>query len=144
MDSRGGCAICVEVMPSPLHNASVARTSREMVRIAGDRAFVLILTTVRRNEWNEFASRHLGPKDILLVVEVADSSLKFDKGTKARLKAETGVLEYRIADIPNDSVFAYSDNREGSYRTVRQYRRGDTITPVLLPGSTIAVDHILP
>jgi hypothetical protein len=36
-----------------------------------------------------------------------------------------GVMEYWIADIPNDCVFAYTDIRDGSYRTVRQFRRGD-------------------
>jgi Uma2 family endonuclease len=85
-----------------------------------------------------------GPEDILLIVEVSDSSLKFDTGIKARLHAETGVVEYWIVDIQNDCLFVYSDIQEGSYRAVRQYRRGDTLSAQLLPDCAIAVDSLLP
>jgi len=72
-----------------------------------------------------YASKHPVPSDILLIVEVADSSLKFDAGTKARLYAETGIPEYRIVDMPNDCLRVYSDVHEEAYRTIRRYRRGD-------------------
>src|SRR5712671_1868542 len=150
--------ILIKPVPGPPHNASVARATREMVRLVGDRAIVFIQSSVRLNEWNEpdpdvvllrpredfYASKHPGPEDIFLIVEVSDSSLKFDLGTKARLYAETGVVEYWIVDIPNDCLFAYSDNNEATYRTVRQYRRGDSLAPMLLPDCNIAVDSLLP
>ena len=150
--------ILIKAVAGPPHNASVARATREMVRLVGDRAIVFIQCSVRLNDWNEpepdvvllrpkedfYASRHPGPEDILLNVEVSDSSLKFDLGTKARLYAETGIQEYWIVDIPNDCLFAYSDIRENIYRTVRQYRRGDAIAPLLLPDCTIAISNLLP
>jgi Uma2 family endonuclease len=150
--------ILVKAVPGPPHNASVARATREKVRLTGDREFVFIQNSVRLNDWNEpesdvallrprddfYASKDPGPEDILLIVEVSDSSLKFDSGTKARLYAETGVVEYWIIDIPNDCLFVYSDNQEGSYRAVRQCRRGDSISPQLLPDCVIAVDALLP
>jgi Uma2 family endonuclease len=150
--------ILVKAVAGPPHNASVARATREMVRLVGDHAIVFIQSSVRLNDWNEpepdavllrpkddfYASRHPGPDDIFLVVEVADTSLKFDLGTKARLYAETGVVEYWIVDIPNDCLFAYSDIHEKAYRTIRQLRRGDSIAPMLLPDCTIAIDSLLP
>jgi Uma2 family endonuclease len=150
--------ILIKAVAGPPHNASVARANREMSRLVGDRAIVFVQSSVRLNEWNEpepaiallrpkevfYSSKHPGPEDILLIVEVSDSSLKFDLGTKAQLYAETGVLEYWIVDIPNNCMFAYSDIREGSYRAVRQYRRGDSIAPLLLPDCIIAVDNLLP
>jgi len=150
--------ILVKAVPGPPHNASVARINRAIGRLVGDLAVLFVQSSVQLNEWNEpepdiallvprddfYASRHPGPEDIFLIVEVSDSSLKFDTGTKARLYAETGVPEYWIADIPNDCVLAYSLNRNGSYRTVRQYRRGDVLTPTLLPDCSISVDNILP
>ncbi len=118
--------ILIKAVAGPPHNASVARTNREMGRLVGDRAIVFVQSSIRLNNWNEpepdvvllrpkadfYASKHPGPEDILLIVEVSDSSLKFDLGTKARLYAETGVLEYWIVDIPNDCLFAYSDIHE--------------------------------
>jgi Uma2 family endonuclease len=91
-----------------------------------------------------YASQHPAPADILLIVEVADSSLNFDAGTKARLYAETGIPEYWIVDIPNDCLRVYSDVRETAYRTIRQFRRGDTISPVLLPDCSFAIETLLP
>jgi len=150
--------ILIKPVPGPPHNASVARATREMVRLVGDRAIVFIQSSVRLNEWNEpepdvvllrpredfYASKHPGPDDIFLVVEVSDSSLKFDRGTKARLYAETAVREYWVVDIQNDGLLAYSDIHQKTYRTVRQYRRGDSIAPLLLPDCTIAIDNLLP
>jgi Uma2 family endonuclease len=150
--------ILVKAVAGPPHNASVARATREMVRLTGDRAIVFIQSSVRLNDWNEpepdvvllrpkqdfYASKHPGAEDILLTAEVSDSSLRFDLGTKARLYAETGVLEYWIVDIPNDCLLAYSDIHEGTYRTIRQYRRGDSIAPLLLPDCVIAIDNLLP
>jgi Uma2 family endonuclease len=150
--------ILVKAAPGPPHNASIARANRGMVRIIGDRAIVFIQSNVRLNEWNEpepdvalllpgddfYASKHPGPEDILLIVEVSDSSRKFDAGINSRLYAETGVVENWFVDIQNDCLFVYSDIREGSYQAVRQYRRGDSIAPQLLPDCVIAVDSLLP
>jgi Uma2 family endonuclease len=68
-----------------------------------------------------YASKHPAPADILLIVEVADSSLKFDAGTRARLYAESGIPGYWIVDIPNVCLHAYSDVHERAYRTIRQF-----------------------
>lgn len=150
--------ILVKAVAGPAHNASVARANRGMSRLVGDRAIVFVQSSVRVSQWSEpapdiallrprddfYASKHPGPEDILLIVEVSDSSLKFDLGTKARLYAETGVLEYWIVDIQNDCLFAYSDIHENAYRAVRQYRRGDSIAPLLLPDCVIAIDALLP
>jgi hypothetical protein len=47
-------------------------------------------------------------------------------------------------DIQNDCLFAYSDIRENTYRTVLQYWRGDSIAPILLLDCTIAIGSLLP
>jgi Uma2 family endonuclease len=150
--------ILVKAVPGPPHNASVARANREMMRLIGDNAILFVQSSVRLNDWNEplpdivllrpesdfYASRHAGPEDIFLIVEVADSSLEFDLGKKARLYAKTGIPEYWIVDIPNDRLFAYTEIHDATYRTIRQYRRGDSLAPLLLPNCRIDVDRLLP
>ena len=49
----------------------------------------------------EFLRRHPGPEDIALLIEVADSTFQFDRETKARLYARSGVEQYWIVDIQN-------------------------------------------
>ena len=142
----------------PRHSAAVLRANQALVRIVGDRAIVGVQGSVRLDEYDEpqpdlyllrpkddfYASGHAGPADIFLIIEVADSSLKYDRTIKLDLYAETGVPEYWIADIQNDCILAYSDLGENTYRSTRQFQRGDTIAPRLLSECRIPVDVLLP
>src|SRR5438034_10314056 len=76
----------------PRHNAAILRANQSLVRIAGDRALVGVQGSIRLDEYDEpqadlyllrpkddfYASGHAGPADILLIIEVAASSLEYD------------------------------------------------------------------
>ena len=140
------------------HGAAVDRANRAMVNITGVQAIIRVQGSVRLDDYNEpepdivllrptedfYASQLPGPPDILLIVEMAESSLEYDRTLKSRLYAETGIPEYWIADLQHDCVLAYSDPREKSYRVVRQFHRGDFITPQLLSACRIPIDVLLP
>ena len=142
----------------PRHSAAVMLALQAMVRIIGDRAIVGVQGSVRLDDYDEpqpdvyllrpkadyYASRHATPADILLIIEMADSSLEYDQSVKATLYAETGVAEYWIADIRNDRLLAYSNIRESRYATCRELHRGDTISPRLLSEIEIGVTDLLP
>ena len=91
-----------------------------------------------------YASSNPTPADILLIVEVADTSLEYDRGPKEQLYAEARVPEYWVADVQNDCLFACSEPHDRSYRQVRQFHRGDLIAPLLLPQCRLLVDVLLP
>jgi len=143
---------------NPPHNGTIHRANQALGRIVGDRAIVGVQGSIRLDEYDEpqpdlyllrpkndfYTSRHAGPADILLIIEVADSSIEYDRTIKMRLYAETGVPEYWISDLQNDCVVSYSDADGATYRTVRQFRRGEKLTPVLLPDCSIPVDALLP
>jgi Uma2 family endonuclease len=142
----------------PRHSAAVLRATQYLVRSAGDRAIVGVQGSVRLDQYDEpqpdlyllrpkndfYASGHAGPSDILLIIEVADSSLRFDQTIKRDLYAETGVPEYWISDIENECVITHTDLREGKYMEVHQFSRGSTLTPRLLQECRIPVDVLLP
>src|SRR5262245_50112121 len=142
----------------PRHSAAVLRATQSLVRLVGDLAIVGVQGSIRLDEYDEpqpdlyllrpkddfYASGHAGPADIFLVIEVADSSLEYDEGLKMRLYAETGVPEYWVADIRNDGLVAYAEPKENTYSVIRQFRRGDILTPRLLPDCRIPVDALLP
>jgi Uma2 family endonuclease len=142
----------------PPHNGAIIRATQALVRIVGDRALVEVQGSVRLDEYDEpqpdivllrpkddfYSSRHAGPSDIFLIIEMADSSLEYDRTIKARLYAETGVPEYWIADVGNERLFAYSDIHESTYRAIRQFQRGETVAPQLLPECRIPIDALLP
>lgn len=142
----------------PPHNAAILRATQALVKIVGDRAIVGVQGSVRLDEYDEpqpdlyllrpkddfYASGHAGPADIFLIIEVADSSLKYDQTIKLDLYAETGVPEYWISDLQHDRVIAYSNIQANRYRTVGEFPRGTSITPQLLPDCRIPVDVVLP
>lgn len=139
------------------HNAGVAQATRAFVRAAGDEAIVLPQGSVRLDLYSEpqpdlvllrprtdfYASRHAGPGDILLIIEIADSSPQYDRDVKALLYAAAGIPEYWLVDLNTSVWWRFSSPEEGRYRAVEQYHRGQSIAPLLLPTCVIAVDELL-
>jgi len=66
-----------------------------------------------------YATAKAGPADILLLVEVADRTLRTDLGRKARIYASAGVAEYWVIDLNNHVIYVHHDPAEGTYRSRR-------------------------
>ena len=81
--------------------------------------------------------------DILLIVEIAESSLEYDRRVKAPMFARLGVPEYWLADLVAEELSCYSRPEGGAYHDVQQYHRGQTAAARLLPDCSIAVDDLL-
>ena len=142
----------------PRHNAAVSRANRAMLMAVGDRAIVQVQGSVRLGTYQEpepdlvllqpkadyYASRLAGPSDILLVVEVAESSFEYDCEVKARIYAEVAIREYWLVDLNTNLLSCYSAPQDGAYRSLRQYQRGEPIAPQALPECIIPVDVLLP
>ena len=82
-----------------------------------------------------------GP-DILLVVEVSDSSLSYDLHVKAPLYAEHGVREYWVVDAVRQTVRVHKSPTSGAYADVEEYDADVAITPSLLPDMMIQLDTL--
>ena len=82
-----------------------------------------------------------GP-DMLLVIEIADSSLSYDLRVKAPLYAEHGVREYWVVDAVRQTVRVHRDPRSGVYRDVEEYDADVAIMPLLLDGVVIRLDEL--
>lgn len=140
-----------------LHSACVKRLIQLFANLAGNRATLSVQDPIRvidsvpepdfvlltpRGDF--YASGKPGPADILLLVEVADSSLRFDRETKLPLYSEAGIAEYWVANVIDRSLEVDRGPRpDGSYTHIQELKIGDSITPVALPDVTIAVASIL-
>lgn len=81
---------------------------------------------------------HPGPNDVLLVIEVADSSAAFDRSVKAELYARHGIVEYWIVDIPARSIRFHRAPQDGRYTDITAT---ETPGPTVVPGLTdVSVD----
>lgn len=92
-----------------------------------------------------FAERHPGPEDVLVLVEVADSSLGYDRGTKLRVYASAGIPVYVIVNIPERRIECYEEPvaGQGRYRRRTDYGPGETLRLPLVGDETLpmAVEH---
>ena len=84
------------------------------------------------------------PHEAYLVVEVSQSSLAMDLGTKARLYAECGVPEYWVVNLEGERVDVHTEVVRGAYARVTPYGRGEAIALPRLASVTVRVDDILP
>jgi Putative restriction endonuclease len=98
----------------------------------------------------DYETRHPGPPDLALVVEISDSSLEADQSDKQRIYARDGVVRYWIVNLPDRRVEVYTDPQPAAdppcYATRTDFASGTSV-PLVLDGTTvgmIVVDEILP
>ena len=84
------------------------------------------------------------PQDVLLLVEVADSSLDYDRNIKLGHYAELRIPEVWIANLQDDRIESYADPSSEGYGASKFYELGDTISPAAFPDLKISVDDIIP
>ena len=97
----------------------------------------------------DFALRHPSPNEVLLVMEVADSSLAQDRSHKATLYAQVGIPDYWIWNLVDNVLEVYRDPHTPSsgdalYQTKLTYHRGESLAPLAFPDFEVEVDNILP
>jgi Uma2 family endonuclease len=100
-----------------------------------------VVVVPRRDDY--YRDGHPTPVDVLLLIEVADSTLRFDRSTKTRSYARAAVVEYWIANIVGDEVIVHRDPARGRYRSVQVMKRGDTIRPLAFPDVSISISDVL-
>ena len=90
-----------------------------------------------------YESEHPRPENILLLVEVADSSIERDREVKLALYAISGIQEYWIEDVLRDALLIFRDPAGDKYETCLTLNRGDTASPLSFPDIQFKVDEIL-
>lgn len=96
---------------------------------------------VLRGEEGDYPDRHPGPEDVGLVVEVADSSLSYDRGTKKRIYARAGITTYWIVNLIERQIEVYSDPTGPAdaldFREQHTFALAETL-PLVLDGAEVA------
>jgi Uma2 family endonuclease len=139
------------------HALCVRRTNNRVGRTVGDAAILDVQNPLRLSDRSEpmpdvmllrpradfYATGKPTAADVLLLIEVSDTTLRYDRQVKVPLYAREGVPEVWIADLRRALILAYRDPTPTGYRVTETYRRGDRITLSQLPGVSIAVEDIL-
>ncbi|MBS0266129.1 MAG: Uma2 family endonuclease [Planctomycetes bacterium] len=88
---------------------------------------------------DDYSSGRPQPAAVLGIIEVADSSLDYDRGTKARLFATGGIVDYWVVNIPDRCVEVFRQPRDGEYRSHECFKPGDEIQPLAFPAVNFPV-----
>ena len=121
------------------------------------RAIVSIQNPVRLNDGSEpqpdvmllrwrddfYRDGHPAPADVLLLIEVSDSSVDFDRNEKLSAYAAAVIPEVWIVNRPDHRIESYADPAGDEYATVRHYGDGESIAPEAFPDIALQVDQII-
>lgn len=150
-----------DVIPvSPIgsrHAGAVRRLSALFQNAVGDRAIVSPQCPVRLDQHSEpepdvallrfrpdcYASDHPGPQDVLLVVEVMDSTAANDRGVKLALYARFAVSEVWLVDLKREQIESYRAPSGECYTERAVFPRGIRLAPAALPDVVLPVDGVL-
>jgi Uma2 family endonuclease len=90
-----------------------------------------------------YRSGHPQPTDVLLLIEVADSTIESDRQLKIPLYAEDGITEVWLIDINSACIEVYRYPTDQGYQDIQKYYRGQNLSILAFPDISIAVDEIL-
>lgn len=130
------------------HSVCNTRLVRQLITLLGNRAIVrgqepVILpadsepqpdVVMARNRSDEYLSSHPEPVDILLVVEIADSTLSYDRGRKLSIYAEDGITDYWIFNLVDRWLEVYNEPYRDS-----QGKCGYRLKRIFLPDETVGI-----
>jgi Uma2 family endonuclease len=148
----------LEKMPiGPQHAACVKRLNRLLTQLSGKAAIVSVQDPVRLTDSEPepdvallppradfYASANPQAADVFLLIEVADTTLEFDREVKGAMYAAAGIAEYWIVNLNDDCLEVYRQpTAAGTYGDVQILRRGQQITVAALPGVAVAADEVL-
>lgn len=90
-----------------------------------------------------YTESHPGPADVLLIIEVADTSLRHDRVRKLPIYAAAGIPEVWIVDLNANRVLVYRQPRDGAYRQTMVVDRTGSLSPLAFPDFSLVVADLL-
>jgi Uma2 family endonuclease len=117
--------------------------SQNPVRLASNREFQPDVSILRWRE-DKYLSGHPVPEDVLLLMEVSDSTLDYDRNVKLAIYAEAEIPETWIANIPDQVVEVYTLPSDGVYQMRRVFSVGESVSPLAFPDVSLPVSRIVP
>ena len=131
----------------PRHGSVTGRLSKWMYQAVGDAAIIRLGNPLNLGEYSQpepdlmlltpraddYVKSHPGPEDVLLLVEISDSTLNFDQGRKRDLYARFAIREYWVIDVKSRCIDVYSNPADGKFGSAVKYRLQNTIRPGAFP-----------
>jgi Uma2 family endonuclease len=140
------------------HAACVARLTRILTQLLQNRAIIWVQNPIRLNDFSEpqpdlcvlkpredfYEGALPGPADVLLVIEVSDTTLEYDRQVKVPLYARAGVPEAWVVNLADGEIETYSHPAGGVYTVTDKLARGGEARSQSVEGLAVEVSRVLP
>lgn len=144
--------------PGSLHAGTVDLLLEQFRTAVGNAAIVRVQNPIGLGAFSEpqpdiallrpradyYRSAHPGPNDVFLIVEVADSSVRFDRDTKVALYARHGIPEVWLVDVRARQLTRYRSARQGAYTRIDRPETGMPLTVDALTGVAVQLAGLFP
>jgi Uma2 family endonuclease len=138
------------------HAQVVNKLTKILVKSVSDDVLVSVQNPLRLTDYHEpepdvvladltkyDGSRHPRPNETLIVIEVSDATLKYDRDVKLPLYAEAEIQEVWIVNLPKNIIEIHTKPNEGIYQAVKITKLGEVIKSEVIADLEIEVDKIL-
>jgi Uma2 family endonuclease len=139
------------------HAGCVRELNRQLSRLLGDRALIAVQDPIVLDDASEpepdvailrfrednYRGQHPRPADVLLVIEVADTSVEYDRNVKLPLYAQAGIPEAWLVRLPDSCIEIHRNPGATGYQEMRTLRAGGTASPLAFPDLELAVASLL-
>ena len=156
-DERQGAQAKLKRVLSHLNAMTVNRATMVFARGLGDKVVVSVQNAAHLDIYNElqpdlvlirprenfYGTRHPRPEDVVLLIEVSETTLRYDRNVKLPIYARRGVPEVWIIDLKNEAIHTYRNPEGKAYGVTETKRRGASVSPCDFPDFTIKVDDLL-
>ena len=149
--------ILTTVSASPNHSGHLKRLTSQLSFLVTGKAIVSIHNPLQLSRFSEqepdfmllkpntdfYSTRHPNADDVLLLIEVSDTTLAYDQNTKLRLYARHNIPEYWIVNLIDDCLEVYRQPHGENYQQKTTLCTTDNVTLTQLSDITIAVSAIV-
>jgi Uma2 family endonuclease len=92
---------------------------------------------------DDYTKHHPGPRDVLLLIEVSDTTIEYDRGSKLSTYARAGIAEVWIVNLRDLVIEVYRDPQFDEYASSKVHRGGNEISPLNFPDVVLDVAALL-
>jgi Uma2 family endonuclease len=140
------------------HSSANGRTGKLLQQLLGNQAWISIQNPITLNQRSEpepdiavvkidpldYADHHPTPNEVYLIIEVADSSLKFDCETKSIAYAQAKIADYWVLDVVNRQLYVFREPNQEGYQNKIILGESEIISPLNFPNLQISIWEMLP
>ena len=140
------------------HRSAVGRIDRLLQDCLKNRALICVQDPVKLNDRSEpesdisvvkidpldYADHHPTPSEVYLIIEVADSSLKFDCEIKAQAYSLAGIKDYWVLDVVKRELYIFRKPTQTGYESQVIVGENKTVSPLEFPDLQIRLSEMLP